>query len=409
MEIRARIIDGQGGDAAGCVRVADGRIAAKTFDEAAAQSSPERLVIPGVVDLSVTWGADAACGKQVIADELCAASAAGTTRICCPPNTPPILDNARAVDMVRVAAAERILPIGAATEALQGQHLSEMTMLKEAGCVAVGNALQPYADAQILLQVMKYAAYLDLPVFIHPQDASLATDGCAHDGKVATRLGFPGIPIVAETTMIGQCLTLVEEAGARAHFCRLSCARSVELIADAKHRGLPVTADVAAHQLLFTEENLLSFDTNYRVIPPYRRASDRDALREGVREGIIDIICSDSKPLATEAKLVPFPESAPGIASAQFLLPLVLNLVDEKVLSLQRAIEAVSIAPARLLSLDWAIDEGAQANLCVVERAPWRVGEVAQFSRGANHPFAETEFNWRVRQTIFGAPLYEDE
>ena len=400
MKIRARILDGRGRDEVGCVRIGDDGVIA---DWKAGGGGDDALVVPGLVDLSAGFG-----GVATVADEMRAALASGTTTACCRIDKALVLDSPAAVGALSDLAPEgsRILPVCAATEGLEGEHMTEMAMLKEVGCVAVGNGPYPYADAHTLLQILKYATHLDLPVFIHPRDDSLAAGGCAHDGPVATRLGLPGVPAVSETTSLVRCLMLAEDVGARVHFCRLSCARSVELIDDAKSRGMPVTADVAVHQLFFTEEDLLSFDTNYHVHPPYRGAADRRALRDGVRDGVIDAVCSDHRPCSPETKQTPFPDSRPGVATAQLLLPLMLALADDGVLPLQRAIEAVSVAPARLLGLEMSLDKGAVADLCVLERETWRPDDVEWFSRGVNHPFGETEFNWRVKQTIANGVAY---
>lgn len=408
LQIHARIFDGGKVGKAARLNIQAGKIAERSASLTQAQSAElkrsKRMVIPGLIDLSVSLGANQK-------DELRAAVASGTTMVGC------LLGEAQgetqaAGDMnhTNVAHGVRILPIAPATENFEGKGLSEIEKFKELGCLAISNGVHPYADAHILMQVFKYAAHLNLPVFIHPQEQSLAVGGCAHDGRVATHLGLPGVPACAETLMIGQSLILAEETGVHVHFCRLSSAQSVSMVADAKAKGIPVTADVAIHQLFFTEDDLWSFDTNYRVSPPFRAESDKAALLAGVRDGVVDIICSDHQPHRLEAKLVPFHDSCPGIAGAQLLLPLLMSLVDDGALSLQRAIDAVCFAPARLLSQSPSLEKGARANLCVVEHQKWKPADKDNkwFSGGLNHPFADTQFNWRVKRTISGDTLYEE-
>lgn len=399
-----RVFDGCGTDVVRDVVIENGLIAAQGATDKKPDTviaAEDALVLPGLVDLAVHFKAQ--YGRSTIDAETRAASASGVTTLCCLPDTGPMVDSLHMVNLIRdlaVGKSCRVLPIGAATMDLKGEILSDIDMLKEAGCVGVSNLLHPYSDIRLLRQVMKQSVPLDMLVFIHPQDAALAQNGCAHAGNVATRLGLPGIPAVAETTMLAQCLALVSAIRTRTHFCRLSCAESVKLIERAKNDGLPVTADVAIQQLLFTEEDLLTFDTNYHVLPPYRSCDDREALRDGVRKGVIDVICSDHYPRDMDKKQVPFPDSCAGISVVQVLLPQVLELVDADVLPLQRAIEAVSVAPAKLLSIETGLKEGAPADLCVAVRKPWKVSADRWLSTGGNHPFSGKLFDWCVKNTL---------
>ena len=196
----------------------------------------------------------------------------------------------------RAAGLSRVLPVGAITKALEGKELSEMGALKEEGCVAVSNLNRPFASLSVMKRAFEYAAGMGIPVFCHPQSASLSQNGCAHDGYVAARLGLTGIPYCAETAVLSEYLAVAQDIGVPIHFCRLSCARSVELVQKAQKSGLPISADVAIHQLLCSEEDIAGFDVNYHVSPPFRSKDDRQALIEGVNNGVIGTICSDHQP-----------------------------------------------------------------------------------------------------------------
>jgi dihydroorotase len=215
-------------------------------------------------------------------------------------------------------------------------------------------------------------------------------------------LGLPAIPAAAEVIGLYRDLALVELTGVRAHFCRLTTAESVRLIAQAKARGLPVSADVAMHQLHLCDRDLADFDTNCHVDPPLRAQTDRDALRQGLAEGIIDAICSDHRPLGADAKLAPFPRSKPGISALATLVPLLLRLVDAGCLTLATAIASLTQRPATLLGLQPNIlSPGAPANLCVIDpQASWRLERETLHGSGLNTPFLNQELRGRVVLTL---------
>lgn len=382
---------------------------------------PQRIIdaqgmfaIPGIVDLGVYMREPGYEHKATIASESKAAVAAGVTTLVCMPQTRPVIDSPTTVELIRnravAASLCRVLIVGAATKGLHGKELSEMGALKKEGCIAVSNLFNPFAELAVLKRVLEYASGFGLPVFFHPQDASLSNNGCAHNGTIATRLGLTGIPVAAETAALSQCLALVEDTGATVHFCRLSCARSVGLLQKAQASGLPVSADVAIHQLLLTESNLTDFNSSYHVLPPLRSEDDRLALLEGLNEGVIGAICSDHQPHDIGSKLVPFPSSAPGISALETFLPLVLRLVDDGALKPAIALQGISASPATILGIDAGrLSVGAPADICLFDpREVWQLCAQTMYSSGSNTPFYGQHFSGRVRFTICGGePVYE--
>ncbi|MGA7801504.1 MAG: dihydroorotase [Gammaproteobacteria bacterium] len=375
-----------------------------------------QVVCPGLVDLCARLREPGHEHKATIASETRAAAAGGITTLCIPPDTDPVIDTPAVVQLLRERAEHtgyvRLVAIGALTHGLAGEHLSEMAALKKAGCVGVGNACAPLANSLIQRRALEYAASFDLTVFLHPEDHWLANRGCAHEGAIATRLGLPGVPEAAETAAVARDLALVEQTGVRAHFCRLSTARAVRMVARAQYDGLPVTADTAIPYLHLTEMDIADFNSLCHVAPPLRTQRDRDGLRVGVAEGTLDAICSDHQPHEPDAKLAPFPSTEPGISGLDTLLPLALRLLDDGNMQLADVISRLTCAPARILNLPYGtLSPGATADVCVFDpQASWRVTLAELNSRGRNTPFAGWELAGRVTHTLLaGRVVYARE
>jgi dihydroorotase len=213
-----------------------------------------------------------------------------------------------------------------------------MGSLKYVGCVGLSQGHRAIKDLATLRKAMEYASTFDLPLFLHPLEHSLMPTGGMHEGPLATRLGLSPIPVAAETAAMAQIITLVEQTHTPVHFCRLSSADSIKMLTQAKLNGLPVTADVAAHQLFLTEMDVCDYNPLCHTIPPLRSMRDRDALRQAVADEVIDAICSDHQPHEIDAKLAPFEETSPGISAFETLLPLVVRLTEENVLSQSQAV-----------------------------------------------------------------------
>jgi dihydroorotase len=370
-----------------------------------------KIVCPGLIDLRARLREPGLEYKATIESEVRAAVAAGITTLCCPPDTHPVIDTPAMAQMLQSRAwrfgLAFIHPLGALTRGLEGQQLTDMVALDDAGCVGFTNALAPVTDTLVMRRAMEYAASFDLIVFLHALDPWLHGQGCAHEGEVATRLGLSGIPEAAETVGVARDLALIEQTGVRAHFCSLSSARAVAMVAEARSRGLPVTADVTAHHLHLTEHDIGFFNTQCRVLPPLRAAHDREGLRQALRDGVITAVCSDHQPHEPDAKLAPFAEAEPGISGLETLLPLMLRLVDEQLLELSQALALVTCKPAEILGLDSGhLGVGATADVCIFDPAArWTLSEAAMVSRGHNSPFLGQTLRGRVTHTLVGGHL----
>jgi dihydroorotase len=363
-------------------------------------------IIPGLIDLCARLREPGEEFKATIDSECRAAAAAGITTLCCPPDTSPVIDTPAVIEMIHHRAqqvgAARVVGLGALTRNLDGEHLSEMHALKQAGCIGVSNALTPLASTLIQRRAFEYAATFDLTVFLHANDAALSANGCMHEGQVSTRLGLPGIPEAAETVAVARDLALIQQTGVRAHFGRLTTQRAVRMVARAQFDGAPVTADVAIHNLYLTELDTIEFGSDYHFIPPLRTQEDRDGLREGLRGGTLSAICSDHQPHEPDAKLMPFPATEPGASGLDSLLPLTLKLVAEKHLLLPDAIARVTCGPAQVLNLPYGeLSVGRAADVCIFDPgATWRLDPGSMHSQGKNTPFRGWEMLGQVRYTL---------
>lgn len=369
------------------------------------------IVCPGLVELSARMREPGQEQKATIASETRAAASGGITTLCCPPDTNPIIDTPAVVELIRLRATEcgkaRVVTLGALTRALAGEQLSEMAALRKAGCVGVSNALRPVANTLILRRALEYAVTFDLTVFLHANDHWLANDGCAHEGRVATRLGLPGIPEAAETAAVAHSLALIGQTGVRAHFCRLTSGRAARMIARARFDGLPVTADVAIPYLYLTENDVSEFDSQCHVLPPLRTVEDRQQLRDALQSGTFQAICSDHQPHEPDAKMGPFPATEPGISGLDSLLPLALRLAEDDVLTLPELIRRLTCGPARILGLPaGTLAVGAVADICIFNpELTWLLNARSMRSQGHNTPFAGWEMKGRAIHTLLGGRL----
>ena len=411
---------GQGLERVGELYIADGSIIAagepvQDFRADLEITLDGEYVCPGIVDLSVHTREPGFEHKATIASETAAAVQAGVTSMVCPPNTRPVTDNPAVVELVHQRQARleqtRIYPLGALTRGLDGRRLTGAAALRQAGCVGLSNADKPVIDTEVLRRAFEYAAGFDLPVFIHPEDSYLRNQGVVHEGKVSTRLGLPGIPEAAETIAISRALLLVEQTGVRAHFCRLSCARSVELIEAAKKQGLPVSADVGICYLYLTEMNVDGFNSQCHLWPPLRTDRDRQALLDGLRSGVIDAVCSDHQPHDEDAKAAPFSSTEPGASTLEVLAPLVFNLASTHGFKLEQVVGALTCRPASITGISaGTLAEGAAADLFIFDEGrQWTVKAEKLASAGKNTPFDGWEMNGKVTHTIIdGKPVFED-
>jgi dihydroorotase len=411
----ARIVDpATGRDGVGDLFVADGRLAEEFTKPDRVIDAKGLVVAPGFIDLSARLREPGYEYKATLESEMHAAVAGGVTSLACPPDTDPPLDEPGLVDMLRRRAKAlslaRVYPVGALTLKLQGEALTEMGQLTDAGCVAFSQANVPVTDTQVLWRALQYAATFGYKIWLRAEDAALARGGVAHDGEVATRLGLPGIPPFAETIALATLLELVRATGARLHVCRLSSAGAVELMRRAKQEKLPVTCDVGVHHLHLCDRDLGYFDSHCRLEPPLRSQRDRDALARALAEGVIDCVVSDHTPVDEDGKLLPFAEAEPGATGVELLLPLMLKWGAAQKLSLGATLARITSEPAKILGASSGrIAAGAPADLAIFDpQAPLHVSAEALKSQGKNTPFIGYELAGRVRYTLVaGNVVYE--
>lgn len=359
-------------------------------------------LIPGFVDLGCSLPqADLPHGDS-IAVELRAARQNGFDLVCGAPDAQPLIDSAAAIEWIerRAAGADgaRLRLLGALTQGLNGTALSNMAALKASGCVglAQGRAALPAADT--LRQCLRYAADLALRVHLRPQWPSLSA-GCAHDGAQASALGLAGVPVVAETAAVAMILCLVRDSGCAVHFERLSCAASTTMLAAAKQEGLPVSADVSIWNLLFDDAAIAGYDSQFHLNPPLRSGNDRQALCAAVRNGVIDAISADHRPLGADAKLGPFAETQAGASSLDAYLPLLLQLMQRESLSWLDIARLSHGAAASLLAevpQRWSLIDPAMV---------WTADTEHCLSQGQNNPLRSQSLRGRVAGDLSGGEL----
>jgi dihydroorotase len=372
------------------------------------------IVCPGLVDLAARLREPGFEYRATLESEMAAAAAGGVTRLACPPDTDPVLDEPGLVEMLthraRLPEFAHVHPIGALTTQLEGKALTEMAELSEAGCVAFGQANHAIVDTQVLLRAMMYAATFDFPVWLQAQDPFLARKGVAHDGEVAARLGLAGIPVAAETIALATMLQLARETGARVHVTRISSAAGVDMIVAARAAGIAVTCDVAIHNLHLSEMDIGFFNAHARLDPPLRSQGDRDALRAGLASGAINALCSDHTPVDDDGKQRPFDEAEIGATGLELLLPLTLKWAQEMKLPLLTALARVTFDPARILGVKaGSLAVGNAADVCVFDpAASFKVTRDNLRSQGKNTPFLGCDFPGRVRYTLIDGHLAFD-
>jgi|CXWL01.1.fsa_nt_gi dihydroorotase len=407
----------QGLDRIGDVLFDDGQVLGVDAD--AALCTDARVIdgsgcwlIPGLVDLAARLREPGATHKADIRSEANAALRNGITHLLLPPDTQPVVDSTAVVELVlrraREARGATVHVLGALTRGLGDETLAELGALRAAGCIAVGNIGRPLSNSNLLRRALQYAASLDLAVHLQAIDPWIGAGGVAHEGRVAALQGLAGIPQTAETLALARDLMLVEEAGVRAHFARLSCARSVLMIAEAKARGLPVTADVAMPQLFLNEHDVMPFRSDAHLLPPLRTPEDRDALRAGLAAGVIDAVVSDHQPHDADAKLKPFPSTEPGASGLDSFLGLGLKLVEQGLLNVDGWIERAALAPRRVLGLPLpTLESNAEPDFVLLDPQCERsLDPDSMQSRGKNTPFRGWRLSGRVELAAIADRLW---
>ncbi len=366
-----------------------------------------RVVAPGLIDLHVHLREPGQEELETVATGAMAAAAGGFTAVCAMPNTDPVTDNQAAVGFVVRqairAAKARVYPIGAISLGQKGQQLAEFGEMVGAGAVAVSDDGRPVVSSHLMRTALEYARTFGIPVADHCEDPTLSAGGSMHEGLVSTRLGLKGIPAAAEEIMVARDILLAELTGGHVHLCHMSTRGSVELIRRAKERGITVTAEATPHHFALTHERVGDYDTNAKMNPPLREPEDREAIREGLRDGTIDVIATDHAPHHYDAKEREFDEAPNGIVGLETALGLAIrDLVEPGLLTLPELLERMSTRPARIFHLPGGtLAVGAPADVVVFDPARrWTVRPEAFHGLSRNTPFAGEELVGQADLTI---------
>ena len=395
------------------VRIAGDRIAAVTEPngERSTEDSIDAggcLVLPGLIDMHVHLREPGYEYKETVETGTRAAVAGGFTAVACMANTNPVNDNAAVTEYIRERAAlanlARVYPIGAVSKGLKGAELAEIGEMHRAGIVAVSDDGMPIMDGGLMRRALEYSGMFGLAVIVHEQDACIAAEGVMHEGVVSLRLGLHGISAAAEEAMIARDLALLARSGGRLHIAHLSTAGAVDLVRDAKRRGLAVTAEVAPHHFTLTDAAVDGYNTNAKMNPPLRTQHDVEAVRHGLADGTIEVIATDHAPHHRDEKEVEFDQAANGIVGLETALPLALRMAEEIHLPLDRLVAAMSTNPARILGVNGGrLAVGDIADVTIVDPARRWTVEPAQFqSKSRNTPFGGMELQGQAVVTIVG-------
>jgi dihydroorotase len=355
------------------------------------------VIAPGIIDFGV------------FATDKPAFRFGGITRAALMPDQSPVHDDPATVRFAALKGKPDlwIHPLAAATRELDGIHMAEIALMREAGAKAVATGRSWIGDSGIMLRIMQYCAALDLPLFVHSEDGGITGNAVATSGPTATLLGLASAPAIAEALSIARDLMLAEESGVHLHFRQVTTAKGLSLIRDAKKRGLRVTCGITPAHLFLSENAVSDFRTFAKLSPPLRAEEDRMACLAAIADGTIDVIASGHNPRGPEDKRLPFNEALPGMAGAETLLALSLNLVRDGHISLGRLFDLLSRNPADILGIKAGrIAEGYEADLIAIDAdAPWQVDSSKMAAFAGNTPFDKLPVQGRVRMMMKGGKV----
>jgi len=371
-------------------------------------------VVPGLIDMHVHLREPGEEYKETIESGCRAAAAGGFAAVACMPNTDPVNDNSSVTRYILEKAAScaaRVYPVGAISQQSKGEKLAEYGEMKLAGAVAVTDDGHPVVDSRLMRRAMEYAASHGLLVMSHSEELALTRGGCMNEGEISTRLGLRGIPAAAESIMVYREIALAELTGARVHISHVSTRQSLALIREAKARGVRITAETAPHYFTLTDRAVLGFNTNAKMNPPLRTEMDRQAIREALRDGVLDAIATDHAPHSILQKEVEFNMAANGIIGLETSLPLSLTLVREGILLPDRLIDLMSCAPARILGVQGGtLQTGAVADITVIDPEKNFIYSVEEScSKSRNSPFAGWQLQGKAVMTFMAGRITHSE
>jgi dihydroorotase len=411
------IIDPAGGYVGtGDLLIESGKIAAVgpelPVEDAQIIAAEGKIVCPGLIDVHCHLREPGREDKETIASGTKAAVKGGFTAVACMANTNPVADSPAIIEYIRSQAARagwsKVYPVGAITKGLKGEELAEMGELAAAGAVAFSDDGNTVMNAVVLRSAMEYSNLFGLPLLLHQEDPNLAGNGVMHEGYWSMVLGLPGIPDIAESTVIGRDLQIAEMTGAKIHLCHLSAARSVALVREAKNRGIRVTAEVTPHHFSLTDAALEGYNPVYRVSPPLRSAADVAALQAGLQEGTIDVIATDHAPHTLEEKHREFSLALTGMIGLETALAAAwTKLVRGGCLTKTQLVERMAVAPARLLNRPGGrLQPGDPADVTIFDpNREWEVTPEEFVSLSHNSPFIGVKLYGRTETVLVDGKL----
>jgi len=370
-------------------------------------------VFPGFVDMHAHLREPGFEGKETISSGTMAAVRGGFTSVCCMPNTEPVNDNETVTEFIlRKTYAEGacyVFPIGAISKGQKGEELAEMGMMYEAGCVAFSDDGRPVINSLLMRRALEYSKVFHVPIISHCEDLNLSDGGVMNEGTVSTFLGLSGIPAAAEEVMTARDIILAELTGGRLHIAHVSTEGSVRLIRQAKELGVRVTAETCPHYFSITEDAVKGYNTNAKVNPPLRTQRDVEAIKEGLRDGAIDVIATDHAPHHRDDKLREFDKAPSGISGLETALSLSLKLVRDGLLTMSQLVEKMALNPARIMKLNkGTLNIGSEADVVVIDAdREWKVDPERFASKGKNTPFGGWVLKGMPVMTICKGKIYE--
>ncbi|QPJ63328.1 MAG: dihydroorotase [Candidatus Nitronauta litoralis] len=364
------------------------------------------VVSPGFLDMHVHFREPGYEYKETIETGCQSAVAGGFTGVAVMPNTNPVNDNRSVTELIlsqsKAHAGASVYPIPAISRGLKGEQLTDMAELAEAGAIGFSDDGRPVTSNELMRRALEYSKMFDLPIIQHSEVLDLTAGGCMNEGLISTELGLKGMPTEAEDIMVYRDISLLPKTGGRLHVAHISSGGAVELVRQAKAKGLPVTCEVAPHHFILTDESVRGYDTNTKMSPPLRALRDVEAVKEGMKDGTIDIIATDHAPHADLDKEVEYSCAAFGIVGLETALPLSMEMVTEEVITLPRMIDMLTASPAKLFKLDKGnLAEGKDADITIFDPDTEYTIDISKFrSKSKNSPFDGRKVRGRVRYTL---------
>ncbi len=369
-----------------------------------------KIVTPGLIDMHVHFREPGYEYKETIQTGCRAAAHGGFTAVCTMPNTAPVNDDEKNTEFVLSQAdkakSARVYPVAAISKGMEGRSLCDYEALKRAGAVAVSDDGLPVVNSRLMRQALEDASKAGLLVMAHSEDLALASGGAMNEGRTATRMGLPGIPNAAESITVMRDIALCELTRAPLHIMHVSTVESVRVLRSAKDRGVPVTAETAPHYFTLTDKAVKKYGTRAKMNPPLRSSADRQAVRDGLADGTIDVIATDHAPHSITEKQAPFMQAPNGIIGLETSLPLSLKLVEDGVIDIKKLINLMAVNPARILGLENSLAAGARADITIIDTEKLYTVNADHFqSKGRNTPFDAWALKGRAVMTMVGGNI----